>query len=433
MNRKIGVNGFGRVGKLLVWNLIASESYSEIVVNTGTPNIGEPPISMPLIANYLEKDSTYGRLSDYLKRSTNSGFDMKLNEGEPEILIFLKRLAGSDSDIRTDDEEPECKLTFITEKTKPQDIPWKACGIKLVVDATGMFLHPYADESAASGSLRGHLEAGAEMVVVTAPFQLGETEDQPQDCITTIAGINQNVFDSRSHKIISIASCTTTCLAHMVKPLFQKYGHKQILSISMVTVHALTSAQPALDLIPDGRHSNERFYRSAINNIILTSTGATKSLRLVLPEMEKIGFITQSVRVPVSTGSLIIMTVNIQDKIDRKDRIKRQEINDIYEQEAKLAGSCIAYSEKPHVSEDIKGLNKAVLIEGCETHTRTADATIETDSLHAEGSVGCKDNSIRIPITQATIYGWYDNEMGNFVDMLSKNLDHIFERTPFLD
>jgi glyceraldehyde 3-phosphate dehydrogenase len=193
----------------------------------------------------------------------------------------------------------------------------------------------------------------------------------------------------------------------------------------MVTVHALTSDQPTLDLVPDGKYLNERFYRSAINNIILTSTGATRSLRLVLPEMEEIGFITQSVRVPVNTGSLIIMTVNVQDdrddiSIEDQSNKWNNKINNSYKDVAKDKNEYIEFSEKPHVSEDIKGLNKAVLIEGCETHSRTAEATIETDS-----------KQVIIPIVQATIYGWYDNEMGNFVSMLSKNVDHIFDETYF--
>ncbi len=404
MNREIGINGFGRVGKLLVWNLISRETYSKIVINTGTPQT-----SMDQIANYLEKDSTYGWLSHYLHGADDSNFVMRVDENQQSIHINA------------------VELIFFTQWTDPKDIPWSNYNIRIVVDATGMFLDP-SDAVIPGGSLRGHLEAGAEKVVVSAPFSLDEDDIQPLDCITTIMGINESAYKPQKHKIISIASCTTTCLAHMVKPLFEKFDKKQrILSISMVTVHAMTAAQAALDRIPDGRHTNERFYRSALDNIILTSTGATKSLRLVLPDqMKGTSFITQSVRVPVSTGSLVIMTVNIQDKIEGS--IEKEYINEVYKKAASLNTSYIRYSEKPHVSEDIKGLNVAVLIEGCETHRRTAEATIETDSSYVlKGNSQCNKGSIRIPITQATIYGWYDNEMGNFVYMLSKNLDYIFD------
>lgn len=398
--RIIGINGFGRVGKLLSWQLIATGHYRTIVINTCTPDI-----SMDQLAGYVEKDSTYGWLKQYLYGSKGSGdCNMEVHKSDQRIVI------------------DGVNLIFLTEWKRPQDIPWRQTGVSIVVDATGQFLDPIILEDSPAPSLRGHFKAGAKKVIVTSPFKLDEGKPHPENCLTTVMGINDADYYPEKHDIISIASCTTTCLAHMVKPLLDGLDKKNILSFSMVTVHALTAAQPILDQIPQARskgkkilqdNSNERFNRSGLNNIILTSTGATKSLRLILPEMEKIGFIAQSVRVPVSTGSLIIMTVNIQD-----GDTNRKSINEVYQKAAQAQeNKYLRYSDKPHVSEDIKGLCAAAMIEGCETHTRKGEAEI---------TLGEQQGAFKIPITQATIHGWYDNELGNYVYMLSKQLDKIY-------
>ena len=108
----------------------------------------------------------------------------------------------------------------------------------------------------------------------------------PDDVVTTVMGINDNVYDPRRHKIISNASCTTTCLAHMIKPLLNAFGSKKILSASMATVHAATGSQQVLDRLPKTGATDLRKNRSIMNNIILTTTGAANALRLVIPEME---------------------------------------------------------------------------------------------------------------------------------------------------
>ena len=112
-------------------------------------------------------------------------------------------------------------------------------------------------------------------------------------------------YDPRRHRIVSGASCTTTCLAHMMRPLIDTLGAKRILSASMATVHAATGSQEVLDRLPEAGKGDLRKSRSVLNNIILTSTGAANALRFVIPEMQAIPFIAESVRIPVSTGSLI--------------------------------------------------------------------------------------------------------------------------------
>ena len=131
------------------------------------------------------------------------------------------------------------------------DIPWKAHGVKLVVDATGKYTDPTLQPDAKSGSCRGHLDAGAEKVIVSAPFKIKEKgRPMPDDARTIISGINDDEYRHSQHHVVSAASCTTTCLAYMVKPLLDYFGAERILSAAMTTVHAATSSQSVLDRAP---------------------------------------------------------------------------------------------------------------------------------------------------------------------------------------
>jgi len=235
-------------------------------------------------------------------------------------------------------------------------------------------------------------------------------------------GINAHSYDPRRHRILSNASCTTSCLAHMIKPLINHFGPRKLLSASMATVHAATSSQEVLDRLPQSGKTDLRKNRSILNNIILTTTGAAKALSLVIPEMERIGFIAESVRVPVSSGSLIILVVNLQEEIS-SGAIRRDLINDIYRQAEKDDPQhYLHFSEHQNVSGDIIGQPRvAAIIEGPETHTRTAEVTIDlkhVPGLKPEVVTLLQDPVIRIPVTQAVIYGWYDNEMGSYVNLL---------------
>jgi glyceraldehyde 3-phosphate dehydrogenase len=301
-----------------------------------------------------------------------------------------------------------------------------------VVDTTGQFLDPISGLNHPQGTVRGHLESGADKVVLSAPFKIKvESTPMPEDSVTTVMGINDNDYDPRRHKIISNASCTTTCLAHMVKPLINAFGSKKIMSASMATVHAATGSQEVLDRLPKAGKADLRKNRSIMNNIILTTTGAAKALRLVIPEMEEIAFIAESVRIPTSSGSLIILVINLQEE-PVGPYVSREMINDIYRQAAidNIQGY-LYYTEKQNVSGDIIGLPKvAATIEGHETHTRTAEAAIDLANipgLNIDLLSNPGETVIRIPVTQAVIYGWYDNEMGSYVNMLGDRTVSIAE------
>ncbi len=397
---KLGINGFGRIGKLTLWHHVGRKHFSELVVNLGREVGG----SLSDIAHYVERDSTYGSLRGYLH-----GFQAKPVIEEVDESAGTMRVNG-------------VPARFLRAHRSPRDIEWRENGVKLVVDTTGQFLDPTLPPDEAK-SIRGHLDAGAQKVIVSAPFKIKDKRTpMPDDAVTTVMGINDETYDPRVHKLVSNASCTTTCLAHMVKPMLNVFGPKKILSASMATVHAATGSQQVLDRLPKAGASDLRKNRSVMNNIILTSTGAANALRLVIPEMEEIGFIAESVRIPNTTGSLIILVVNLQEEVTGES-IRREMINDIYRQAAEAdPNGYLHYDEKQNVSCDIVGLPRAAaIIEGHETHTRTGEAGIDLEKVPGmDQSIisQLKTTTVRIPITQAVVYGWYDNELGSYVNML---------------
>lgn len=391
----LGINGLGRIGKLTLWHHIGRKHFSEIVVNLGR----KAGTSLQDIAFYIEHDSTYGRLRNYLYGYRAKSVIEKIDEKNSTLVI---------------DGVP---VKILTENRNPKDIGWEKYGARIVVDTTGKFLDPTIPSDSKDGSVRGHLESGAYKVIVSAPFKIKDkTKDIPEDSVTIIMGINEEMYDSKKHIIVSGASCTTTCLAHMMKPLLDYFGAERILSVSMATVHAVTASQQVLDRVPKTDAKDLRKIRSAMNNIILTSTGAAKTLALVLPEMKKIGFIAQSVRVPIVTGSLIILVVAFRD--EEENLINGELINKIYKDASeKETRGYLLFTEDQKVSTDIIGFfGPAAIIEGSETHTRTAMITLDISKICAVGNP--YEDKLQIPVTQAVIYGWYDNELGSYTNML---------------
>jgi len=405
---KLGINGLGRIGKLSVWHHVSRKYFKEIVVNIGR----EAGTSLADVAHYLERDSTYGRLSAYLRGIQGPPVIEAVDDSKGTMLV------------------DGVQLKFLRTHRNPYDIDWQAHDVRLVVDTTGQFLDPTQPGDRKGGALRGHLECGAEKVIASAPFKIKEQgQSMPEDAVTTVMGINDSAYDPRRHRLISNASCTTTCLAHMMKPLLNVLGPNRILSASMATVHAATGSQAVLDRLPKSGKTDLRKNRSIMNNIILTTTGAARALRLVIPEMEQIGFIAESVRVPTVSGSLIILVLNIQEDISR-EHVRREFLNDIYRQAAATdPNQYLLYSDKQNVSADIVGAPRAAaMIEGHETHTRTAEISIDLNLVPGfdNSARDSKTDSVfRVPITQAVVYGWYDNEMASYVNMLGDRIVSI--------
>ncbi len=396
----LGINGLGRIGKLTLWHHAGRKFFDEIVINVGR----EVGTGMDDLIHYIERDSTYGRLEAFLHGSM----------AEP-VITDVDPVSGT---LMVNG----VKIKILSTDRNPKDIPWAENNVELVVDTTGQFLDPNLESDAPKGSIRGHLEAGAGKVIASAPFKLKQGAVIPDDAVTTVMGINDKDYDPVRHCLISNASCTTTCLAHMIKPLLDAFGLNRLLSASMATVHAATGSQQVLDRLPQTGKTDLRKNRSIMNNIILTTTGAAKALQQVIPEMANIGFIAESVRIPTATGSLIILVINLQEELE-KPPVNRALINQIYEDTAKKqADGYLIFTDKQNVSSDIIGTPRAAaVIEGHETHTRTACLSIDLahmQGLDKEILENINDRVCAIQVTQAVIYGWYDNEMASYVNML---------------
>jgi glyceraldehyde 3-phosphate dehydrogenase len=402
---KLGINGLGRIGKLTVWHHVSKRYFSEVVVNIGR----EVGTRLDDLAAAIERDSTYGRLGTYL-------------HGHKAGRI-IEELDNDKGTMRIDG----VPVKVLRSTRNPREIAWRDNDVKLVVDTTGVFSDPTTDANADKGALRGHIVAGAEKVILSAPFKIKSKGLQmPEDAVTTVMGINDDTYDPARHSVISAASCTTTCLSYMIKPLMETIGAENFLSASMVTVHAATGSQQVLDRLPKTGATDLRKNRSIMNNIILTTTGAAKALALVIPEMERIGFIAESVRIPTSTGSLIVLVLNFQD--DSDNPIKRSYINSIYREYGQNS-RYLMFSEEQNVSSDIVGLPAAaVVIEGSETHTRTASIQVNLQKVKKDCLAPGADALLTVPVTQAVVYGWYDNELGSYTNMLGDLTVQVAEK-----
>ncbi len=246
---KVGINGFGRIGRNFLRALIASDAKIEIVaVNDLT--------SIDTLAHLIKYDSILGRIN---KEVTFD--DSSLTIGGKKIRVFAEK--------------------------DPAALPWGSVGADIVIESTGRF-------TKASDAAK-HLTGGAKKVVISAP---ATDED-----VTLVLGVNDSAYDPAKHKIISNASCTTNCLAPMAKVLHENFG---IVKGFMTTVHAYTNDQVILDF----PHKDLRRARAAATNIIPTSTGAAKAIGLVLPEL-KGKLDGYALRVPVPTGSITDLTVEV--------------------------------------------------------------------------------------------------------------------------
>lgn len=256
MTFKVGINGFGRIGRLALRLIEEYEDLEVVAVNDLT--------DAKTLAHLLKYDSVYGR------------FDGEV-EAKAEDTIQVN---GKDIKVYAEKE--------------PRNIPWKENGVELVLEATGLF----TDKEGAGQ----HLEAGADKVIVTAPGS--------GDMKMVVYGINENIIDG-SEDIISTASCTTNSLGLMAAPLHEEYTIERGL---MTTVHAYTNDQN----LHDGPHSKLTRARAAAENIVPTSTGAAASIGKVIPELDgKLDGSAQ--RVPVIAGSLTELTVVLEEKVSEEE------------------------------------------------------------------------------------------------------------------
>lgn len=319
---KVAINGFGRIGRQILHIIKQSKTKLEVVAINDMSDT-------KTLAHLFEFDSTYGRYP-----------------GTVEV---------KDDNTLVIDGKP-IKMTSIPE---PEKLPWKELGVDLVMECTGKFVK-YEEASR-------HLAGGAKRVLLSAPSKGDKKAD-----ITIVMGVNEEKFDAKKHVIISNASCTTNCLAPVVKALNDAFGIKRGI---MTTVHAVTNDQKILDL----PHKDLRRARSCIQSMIPTSTGAAKAVGLVIPEVA--GKLTgTSVRVPLPTVSLVDLTV------DTNKNVTVESVNAAFEAYAKKHPTIMQYETKPLVSKDFQK----------DPHSSIVDAL---------STLVIDDNMVKI-------FAWYDNEWG---------------------
>jgi len=368
----------------LAWKLVAQNAYPEIVINIGRKS------GMSLkdfIGSYFFRDSTFISLGHYLYgHKGESEFPIKdINENERTF-----RVNGT-------------KVRILQHARRPEHIGWGNYGAKYVVDTTGGFVDPTAPIDAINGSLVGHFQSGAEKIFVSAPFKIKADPKSPilEKTITMIKGINEQDYDKDKHSIISSASCTTTCLAHLFLPIFNAF-REDIATVSMNTIHAATAKQAVLDRVPKAGANDLRILRSIFNNIIITSTGATKALRKVLKGMEKIGFMGNSLRIPTSAGSIVTLNADMFCLTDAK------QINAILKKSADDdKNGYLIFNEHQFVSSDVIGNPAACIIEAKET---------QVVSYNSDGK----------KLSTAQVLGWYDNEYG-YVSMMWELIKYVIK------
>ena len=249
---KVGINGFGRIGRLAFRAMVNDPEIEVVVVN----DLGD----IPTMAHLLKYDSVHGRAFDVVE-VTEDGF---VADGHA-VKVLSER--------------------------EPSNLPWGELGVEVVIESTGIFK---------TGELASkHIEAGARKVVITCP---AKGED-----ITVVMGVNDADYDAEKHNIVSNASCTTNCLAPVAKVLLEKFGIKRGY---MNTIHAYTNDQKILDL----PHKDLRRARAAAMSMIPTTTGAARAVSLVLPELagKLDGFAT---RVPTPDGSMVDLTVELEREV----------------------------------------------------------------------------------------------------------------------
>jgi glyceraldehyde 3-phosphate dehydrogenase len=316
MAKRIAINGFGRIGRLTFRNLIQMEGIEVVAINDLTDNA--------TLAHLLKYDSVHGK------------FPGTVSADEHFLYVNNK------------------KIHAIAERD-PKALPWKDMGIDIVIESTGRF----TDRETAGL----HLSAGAKKVIISAPAK--------GDIPTIVLGVNDEVIHA-DHNIYSNASCTTNCLAPMVKVLDDAFG---VESGFMTTIHAYTADQR----IQDSPHEDLRRARAAAIYIVPTSTGAAKAVGLVLPHLK--GKLNgNAMRVPVPDGSVTDFTATL------KKAATVEEINAAFKaaSETYLKG-ILEYCEEPIVSSDILGNPHSCIY--------------DVDLTMVQGNT-------------AKIVGWYDNEAG---------------------
>ena len=330
---KVAINGFGRIGRLALRQILKTDGIEVVAVNDLTP--------ADMLVHLFKYDTTQGRFNGTIEQK-----DEAFIVNGKEIKVFAK--------------------------PNPEELPWKALGVDVVLECTGFFTSKDKAEA--------HIRAGARKVVISAPAG--------NDMKTVVFNVNHHVLNG-SETVISAASCTTNCLAPMADVLQKQFGVVQGL---MTTIHAYTGDQNTLDA--PHRKGDKRRARAAAANIVPNSTGAAKAIGLVIPELNgKLDGSAQ--RVPVATGSLTELVCVLEKNVSK------EEVNAAMKA---AANESFGYTEDEIVSSDVIGIKFGSLFDATQTRVQT---------------VGDKQ--------LVKTVAWYDNEM-SYTCQLVRTLKYFAEK-----
>ncbi len=331
---RVAINGFGRIGRMVFRQAIKESAFEIVAINASYPS--------ETLAHLIKYDTVHGK------------FDGTVEAFEDHLLV-------------------DGKMIRLLNNRDPKELPWTDLGVEVVIEATGKF------NSKEKAIL--HVEAGAKKVILTAP---GKNED-----VTIVVGVNEDQLDITKHTVISNASCTTNCLAPVVKVLDEQFGIENGL---MTTVHAYTNDQKNID----NPHKDLRRARAADNAIIPTTTGAAKALAKVLPHLNG-KLHGMALRVPTPNVSLVDLVVDV------KRDVTVEAINDAFKTVANGAlKGIVEFSEEPLVSIDFNTNTHSAIIDGLST------------MVMGDGKV--------------KVLAWYDNEWGysrRVVDLVTLVVDEL--------
>ncbi|TCW56434.1 glyceraldehyde-3-phosphate dehydrogenase (NAD+) [Bacillus thuringiensis] len=331
---RVAINGFGRIGRMVFRQAIKESAFEIVAINASYPS--------ETLAHLIKYDTVHGK------------FDGTVEAFEDHLLV-------------------DGKMIRLLNNRDPKELPWIDLGVEVVIEATGKF------NSKEKAIL--HVEAGAKKVILTAP---GKNED-----VTIVVGVNEDQLDITKHTVISNASCTTNCLAPVVKVLDEQFGIENGL---MTTVHAYTNDQKNID----NPHKDLRRARACGQSIIPTTTGAAKALAKVLPHLNG-KLHGMALRVPTPNVSLVDLVVDV------KRDVTVEAINEAFKTVANGAlKGIVEFSEEPLVSIDF--------------NTNTHSAIIDGLSTMVMG-----DRKVKV-------LAWYDNEWGysrRVVDLVTLVVDEL--------
>ncbi len=339
---KIGINGMGRIGRLALRDALGGVERDQADRNTGTRldvvHLNEIKGGAATTAHLLEFDTIHRR------------WRADINHDETGITIDGRRMGFTDA-------------------ATPGEVDWAAAGVEMVLECSGKFLTP--------DTLQGYFDRGVKRVVVAAPVK-------DPSALNIVVGVNDHLYDPRQHRLVTAASCTTNCIAPVVKVIHDHIGirHGQI-----TTIHDPTNT----NVVIDAPHKDLRRARSAMSSLIPTTTGSAKAIALIYPELE--GKLNgHAVRVPVLNASLTDLV------FETARPTSADEVNSLMKAaaEGELAG-ILGYEERPLVSADYANDTRSTIVD--------APSTMVTDG------------------TMLKIYAWYDNELGyscRMVDLAAK-------------